>query len=359
MRTKEVLKYGIFLSLFFISSLSLAQNNGETSKTVEVWGEAQVDDGNVAQAKKMALKDAFKQAIIKVMGVYISAHSFLEHFSSIDRAVLSQDFGSSTLSKSKGYIKTYDIVKSTQEERLLRLLVKVEVSKEMVKDDLRALHILLDTVGNPVIMINGNDEGLDKPYSTSVIEGILQSKGFYIAECISGGHPDIILQSRGMIKNQTETYGLCGAVIDLKVNMKQWGTQRLLYEKMEGANGAGLNKTAALKEAYEKAAEIITPDIIKGLSGKWQEELVSGRTLKIVCITNDYTKVEEFHRYLGRLFGVERASLKSFENQEANFFVRFLGQSTTLADMIATMHPNTIAVSVDKLNSDLIVIHID
>jgi hypothetical protein len=359
MRTKEVLKYGVFLSLFFISSLSLAQDGEGTTKTVEVWGEAQVCDGNVAQAKKMALKDAFRQAIIKVMGIYISSHSFVEHFSSIDREVLSQDFGSSTLSKTKGYIKTYDILETTQESELLRLLVRVEVSREMVKNDLKALNILLDAVGNPIVMIDGKDEGLDKPYSTPAIKSILQSNGLYITESVSVGHPDIILRSNGMIKNQTETYGLYGAVIDLEVEVKQWGTQRLLYEKIESANGAGINRKAALKQAYEKAAKIITPDIIKGLSSKWQEELLSGRTLKIVCITADYAKVKEFHRYLGRLFGVEKANFKSYENKKAHYLVRFLGQSKTLANIILRMRPSSTGISVKKLGPDSIVLHVD
>ena len=358
MLIKKFFKYLAVLPLFLISSLSLAQNIVEF-KTVEVWGEAQVYDGNVAQAKKLALKDAFRQAIIKVMGVYISSHSFVEHFSSIDREVLSQDFGSSTLSKTKGYIKTYDILETTQEPEFLRLLVKVEVSREIVKNDLKALNILMDAVGNPVVMIDGKDEGLDKPYSTPAIKSILQSNGLYITESVSVGPPDIILQSNGMIKNQTETYGLCGAVIDLKVEVKQWGTQRLIYEKIESANGAGLNKKAALKQAYKKAAKIITPDVIKGLSSKWQEELLSGRTLKIVCITADYAKVEEFHRYLGRLFGVEKATLKSFESKKAHYLVRFLGQSTTLVDIILRMHPGSMAISVKKLNSDSIVLRVD
>ena len=76
-------------------------------------------------------------------------------------------------------------------------------------------------------------------------------------------------------------------------------------------------------------------------------------------MTADYAKVEEFHRYLGRLFGVEKANFKSFENKKANYLVRFLGQSTTLADIILRMHPGSMAISVKKLNSDLIVLRVD
>ncbi|MDD3473690.1 MAG: hypothetical protein PHS86_12980 [Syntrophaceae bacterium] len=336
----------IFVASAFWETVSRAQDAG-CCETIVVLGESPVYEGNVAQGKERALQEAFSAAITQVMGTYITAESFSQNFVSIDRSVLS---------KTRGYIRTYDILEVRQQLDDVSLKVKIVVSKESIKDDLTALGILLDAMENPVVEMHGRDEGLDAPESVSVIKEVLVGKGFYIVDQNQSRLPDVIIGLTGKITNQSTfaNTGLCGAIVTLGAKAAQQSTQKVIASTDVSANGAGLNETAALKEAYRKAAEELAHQLIEAISEKWGEELTAGRPLQLIVKAHEYAKVQKFTGELGRIFGIKKVDLKSFQNNEAYYLVRFTGQTKTLVDFILKRSVDGLSVSVQQFDAALV-----
>jgi hypothetical protein len=324
----------------------LAQNEAETA-TVVVTGESPIYEANSAQAKERALQEAFVAAISKVMGTFVTAESFTQNFVSIDRSVLN---------KTKGYIKTYEILELQEQPDYLVLKVQVVVSKQSVADDLTALGILLDAMGNPMAVILGEDEGLPAPESVAVFRQFLSQKGFYLIEDSLGKQPDLSVQLAGKIQNQNkvEGTGFSGAIVSLTATVFDPKTNNVVVSEQTMANGAGLNEAAALKEAYQKAGRDLARKMVQTLSEKWGRQVTSGRPIEVTANLEDYASLQNFTRRLQNVFGVKKVDLKSFQNNRADYLVRFPGQTGTLVDLVMKAMSDKMAVSVIKFDASSI-----
>jgi hypothetical protein len=317
------------------------------SETIIVSGESPIYEGNAAQAKERALQEAFSAAISQVMGSYVTAESYSQNFVSIDRSVLS---------KTKGYVKTYEVLEVRQEPDNLSLKVKVVVSKESIKDDLTALGILLESMGNPVLQIQAQDEGLEASESGPALKRFLSAKGFYVVDQVQDRMPDVVITLTGKLNNQNafgET-GFSGAVVGLEAKATQQSTKKVIASKDVAANGAGLNETAARKEAYRKAAEDVAPQLVEAISEKWGQELTAGRSVQLIVKVSEYAKVQQFSKELERVFGVKKVDLKTFQNNEAQYLVRFAGQTKTLVDLLTRIPADKCSVSVLRFDANVV-----
>ncbi len=319
----------------------------EEFEFVTVWGEALIYDKNLQQAKDHALQEAFSTAIAQIMGSFITAEIYTRYYDSIERSVLS---------KTREYVRTYKILKELTEGELLRVQVTISISKAVIKDDLAVLGILLDTMGNPVVEITGNDEGLDVPESIPAFKRILSAKGFYLLDQSQGKLSDVIIQLSGKITNRSiiDNTGFYGNMVELKAKAVQRSTKKIIASKNIVGNGAGLSETAALKQAYQQAAESLSSGLIELISEKWEEELRNGRMLSLIVKADDYNKIQGFTKYMGRVFGVKKADMKYFQNGEARYSVRFAGRAETLTELILKGTLGDFNISVKSFDSNSI-----
>ncbi len=324
----------------------------EKDQSVTVMGEAVIYEGNTPQAKERALQEAFSTAITKVMGAYITAESFTQNYVSIDRSVLS---------KTRGYVKEYKILELREQPEILSVTVLVMVSGESVKDDLTALGILLDAVGNPVVEIRGEDQGLEHSESIPALKRIFSAKGFYVVDENAETPPDVIVKTEGRITNRNVVgnTGFHGVVAKLDAKAIRRSTQEVIAAESAVSNGAGLNEDAALKQAYQQAAEVLASKLIGSVSEKWSRELTSGKTISLSAKTGSYDTVQQFTKHLSRLFGVKKVDLKSFNSGEARYLVRFAGQSKTLADLILRTPPQDLSISIKGFDTDSLALRVN
>jgi hypothetical protein len=346
MKRKSCFPILLLVALAVLSTSAIAQERVDP-EIITVVGESPIYEGNVAQAKERALQEAFSAAISQVMGSYITAESYSQNFVSIDRSVLS---------KTRGYVKTYDVLQATQQPDNLSLQVKVVVSKESIKDDLTALGILLESMGNPVVQIQAQDEGLDAPESGPCLKRFLSAKGFYVLDQVEDRQPDVVITLTGKINNQNafgET-GFSGAVVGLEAKATQQSTKKVIASKDIVANGAGLNETAAKKEAYRKAAEDVAPQLVEAISEKWGQELTAGRSVQLIVKVSEYAKVQQFSKELEHVFGVKKVDLKTFQNNEAQYLVCFAGQTKTLVDLLTRIPADKCPVSVQRFDANVV-----
>jgi len=360
MRDNRFFQIIAVLGILLTPNLSVSQESSRIV-TVVVWGESPIQEGNIAQARELALQDGFTQAVIQVLGVHISTQSFMENYVSIEQSLLHQDYGKSINTKTRGYIKTYEIIETAQQPDNLRLKLKIVVSEDPIKNDLTALGIVLDAMGNPIIKLRGADEGLESSRSVAVFKPILAAKGFYLIESVPGKQSDVIIKLRGIVSNLNNIgdSGLVCAVVELQAEVRQQGSQKIVSSKHNVSNGCGLNEIAALRQAYERAAETLAPEMIDSVAEIWGREVTSGRDIELTVGVSDYKNATVFTKYLGRVFGVKKVDLKSFQDGKAHYIVRFTGQSQTLADLILKMPLWNFEVSVQGIAADSIALLIE
>jgi hypothetical protein len=345
-KNRMLLKSAVIFLIILQFTLTKATAQDETkTRTVVVTGEAAIYEGNTAQAKNRALQEAFSAAIRQVMGTYISAQSFTQNFMTIDRSVLN---------RAKGYIKTYKILEINRTKDILQMKIRAVVSEDGIKDDLTALGILLDAMGNPLVQVQGKDQGLDNSKSIPAIKQHLTDKGFYLVENQQGKNLDIRIQVLGKIVNQTniESTGMNGAVISLRGKAVQIDTQKVVASRKVVDNGSGFDQKKALSQAYQEAAKQLAPQLIEAITDKWQSALTDGRTLELNVQADNYSSIQQFSRYLGRTFGVKKVDLKCFKSGTANFLVRFTGQTNTLADLLLKAPPDNMSLLVNGFTAD-------
>lgn len=323
---------------------------GQEITTVTVQGEALIEGADLPRARQRALQEAFNVALTQVMGAYLTADSYTRNFESIERNVYS---------RTEGYIKTYEVVKEAPEEGLLELTVRVEVSTEPLKDDLTALGILLDAMGNPMTLVQGEEEGLDTPVSVRAFQENLARHGFQVQS--SGPSPHellILLKGRQRSTSELGGLGMYGAVVSLEATASWQPDGRSIGSVAESANGAGLSVEAALKEAYGKAADKAFPSLLERVTAAWQAERSTGRLVPIEVHTAEMADVAGFKRELTRFFGVEKVELKGFEPGRGDLLVRFRGNAPQLAELIDMRDFQRYSVRVTAVDSSALTVSV-
>jgi len=303
-----------------------APASGQEVTAVTVQGEAVIQGANLPEARQRALQEAFNAALTQVMGAYLTADSYTRNYEAIERNVYS---------RTEGYIKTYEVVNEAPEEGLLELTVRVEVSTEPLKDDLTALGILLDAMGNPLTLVQGEEEGLDTPVSIRSFQESLARYGFQVQPSGPRSH-DLLILLKGRLQSTNDLGGLgmYGAVVSLEATASWQPDGRSIGSVAERANGAGLTVDAALKDAYGKAADKAFPALLERLTDAWQAERSTGRLVPVEVHTAEMADVAGFKRELSRCFGVDKVELKGFEPGRGDLLVRFRGNAPQLAELI-------------------------
>ncbi len=316
----------ILVALVLVALAATATATEQEITTVTVQGEALIQSANLPQARQRALQEAFSAALTRVMGVYLTADSYTRNFESIDRNVYS---------RTEGYIKTYEILKEASAEGLIELTVRVEVSTEPLKDDLTSLGILLDAVGNPVTLVQGEEQGLEAPISVRKFGEELARHGFQVQSAESTPH-EVLVQLNGRVQSTNEVGGLgmYSAIVSLEATASWQPGGRTIGSVAESANGAGLTVEAALKDAYGKAAEKAFPALLDRMATAWQAERSTGRLVPVEVRAAEMSDLTGFKRRLGRVFGVDKVDLKGFKPGRGDLLVRFRGSAPQLAELI-------------------------
>ncbi len=181
-----------FLSLFLILSIGAATflagcagsksrlKLGETAEgeVVEAEGLAAVTDDKIA-VKRAALSDAYKNAVEKVVGIFISARTM------VDKAITIQQ---NILGKTDGYVKKHDVIREGLEaDGLYHTHIRALVSYQQIQNDLRDLNLIQTSqVGNPrvAVLLDEKFEGADvegSPCADAISQTLLE-RGYKVVD---------------------------------------------------------------------------------------------------------------------------------------------------------------------------------
>ena len=376
------MKLSIITCLFvlFIISISSVLCAVETStETIIVSGESPIYDGKVEPARQRALEDSFRNAVRKILGTMVTAESYTQNAISIDDSIVT---------KAKGYIKTYDILGEQKDKESILLKVKVILSIEPIKDDLTAMKILIDAMGNPRIVQLIDEDGqetISHSYAAEQITKIFTKNGFNCVDPFSTGNitekeilnafekgdffgldsdklkADILMLGKGRVENITniEISGLIGCIVNLDIKVIRIETGKIVTEQSTRINGVGANRESAYKNAFSKAGEDISDLLIDEIIKAWGSSLLNGRDISLEVSVDDYTKLKDFKKRVSHLFGVKQISQKYFKDGKALFLLKFTGSAQTLAEIISTTYFMDIKVAIAELSNDVVKVKIN
>ncbi|MBT6227372.1 MAG: hypothetical protein HOI47_12010 [Candidatus Scalindua sp.] len=368
------------LFVLFIISISSVLCAVETStETIIVSGESPIYDGKVEPARQRALEDSFRNAVRKILGTMVTAESYTQNAISIDDSIVT---------KAKGYIKTYDILGEQKDKESILLKVKVILSIEPIKDDLTAMKILIDAMGNPRIVQLIDEDGqetISHSYAAEQITKIFTKNGFNCVDPFSTGNitekeilnafekgdfigldsdklkADILMLGKGRVENITniEISGLIGCIVNLDIKVIRIETGKIVTEQSTRINGVGANRESAYKNAFSKAGEDISDLLIDEIIKAWGSSLLNGRDISLEVSVDDYTKLKDFKKRVSHLFGVKQISQKYFKDGKALFLLKFTGSAQTLAEIISTTYFMDIKVAIAELSNDVVKVKIN
>lgn len=365
--------YLLILLIIFATPILWA---AETStETIIVYGESPIYDGKVTPARQRALEDAFRNAVRKVLGTLVTAESYTQNAISIDDSIAT---------KAKGYIKTYEVLEEQKDKESILLKVNVVISIEPIKDDLTAMKILIEAMGNPRIILLIDEDGQETirhSYATEQITKVLTENGFNIVDPFSTGNltekevlnafekgnfigldsdklqADILMMGKGRVENITtvETTVFIGCIVNLDIKVIRIETGKIVTEQSTRINGVGANRESAYKNAFSKAGENISGLLIDEITKVWGSSLLNGRDIQLEVSVNDYNKLKDFKRRVSYLFGVRHVNQQYFKDGKALFLLRFTGSAQTLADIIiSTTYFMDIEAVITEISSDIV-----
>lgn len=118
---------------------------------VMVEGVAAIKEGRKDIARDNAIKDALRKAVEQAVGAFISSETVVENYQVLSDRIYS---------KAEGYVSEYKVLREKQEDDLYRVLISAKVKLGSIKDDLKAIGILVEYMGRPRISVLLEDEDI-------------------------------------------------------------------------------------------------------------------------------------------------------------------------------------------------------
>jgi hypothetical protein len=256
--------------------------------------------------KEAALATAMRRAVEQGVGTFIKSDTTV-----IDSALMEDKI----LSHSKGYVTSYKIIKEDKTADGITITISAIVDSKILKDDINALRILINVVGNPRILVAFSNKSKDKifkdkEFTEEIYNGIVESltdKQFRVVDKASAERFSMQQAATHEIDidtNKAAAYGLkyhaeytlfynvSGVVREgaigksVLVNVKtqlidNTRSQVITSKKVEQA-GMGQTVEQALEKAAREGGKKIVNPMIDVLQKHWMDQQQNGAMYTII-----------------------------------------------------------------------------
>jgi hypothetical protein len=176
---KCVISFGVFILIFTVVTVSAVAQD-EQEKEVIALGMA---GGQASRARDEAINNALRNAVEQGVGTYITSETTVEQMTLVEDRIYSE---------SRGYIKSYEILREGPREGVYEVKISAIVKMEQLADDLESIGLLIRKKRNPRVMVVIYSKKVDSPYMGVVqegnrnaenqIESTLMQKGFHLVD---------------------------------------------------------------------------------------------------------------------------------------------------------------------------------
>lgn len=334
-----------------IKGQPVINSRDNSDKEVIAKGCSPIKDGNTASARESAKKDALKQAIEQVVGV------FIDNRIRVEKGLLIED---RIYSKSQGYIKKYEVLEEETNNNDYCLNIKALVSQESIKDDLEAICLLQEQMNYPrlMILIGPEGKGADEAAGSArtELERIFSEKCFNLIDPAASerlnqdsaslrdlaqnatsaarigleNHADVVvLGTISLLQTGKTNTGILTSRTSLKIRVIDPTTAKLFFSKEDQETGQGFSDKEAMTATGKKVALKVSDYLIDHILEWWRDTSQTGNLLR-VTLTNveDYNDAVTFEDVIKDLTGVTNLSEKSYGDGVLECDVRYVGNKS-------------------------------
>jgi len=379
----RITRIALFLfSLMLIVSPVLAQDE---EKVVTAEGVAVVQGGNMDIARDAAISDAQQRAVEQAIGVLIDSQTQVENFQVISDNILSQ---------TKGYIKSYNVVRENKEDNLLRITITAHVALGKLSDSLSAIGILLGQVHKPRTILLVAEQNVGQEWyawwwygagtkhadtsDMSIIDNTLMDlfaqKGFemidqqvamkemkvtqaYSVQDLSvqqaktiGGQVDaeVVITGKGIAKLYGNVGGgLKSVQADLSLRAVRTDTGQVLATAMSHAAAVHISEITAGNDALKKAATDAADQLMGKILAQYAKEVGGTRSVNITISGLNKTQFVKFKDVLrSQVRGIKAVNERSFQNGVAKLSVDSKSSAQVISDELSLKDFGTFSVEV-------------
>ena len=389
---------GMVLLLFLLAvALSLpvpvllAQNNSPEEANIEATGVASYYDSDPARSREEGLEAAMRDAVEQASGVFISSESEMRNFELVSDEVLT---------RSKGFIKSYEVTKEGRDGPMYNVTIKaVVVKKAFIKDVGDSLATLYQRVGMPRVMLVIEEietppvgaEGFGTPAQTSAALNVIEKEvrkillqqdfTFVDARALTRGSmvekankgtdtsrnsildearttkAEIIMLGRGKISefSKLNKFNVVNANVGLDVIRTDNG--QVMASDIANGKGLHINKDTAAVTALQKAAQDLTPKIMSQVSYLWIKEKSQGSRIEMVVKNASFGGVLKLRKALSNeVKGVQKVNQKSFSQGTALLEIISKDNSQRLAESLFTQEFDGFFLEIEDVSSTTMVV---
>ena len=373
----------LLLSLFITVTPIFAQ---EEEKVVTAEGVAVVQGSNMDIARDSAVSDAQQKAVEQAIGILIDSQTQVENFQVISDNILSQ---------TKGFIKSYNIVRETKEDNLLRVTITAHVATGKLGESLSAIGILMGQMHKPRTMILVAEQNIGQEWvawwwwhggvshhaqqtDMAIIDNTLMDKfvekGFEMIDHQAAAQDikvtnaynvqDLSAQQARTLGNQAgaevvitgkglaKLYGNVGGGLksvqaDVSLRAVRTDTGQVLATATTHAAAVHISETTAGNDALKKAATEAADQMIPKILAIYSKEVGGTRSVNITVNGLNKTQFVKFKDVLrSQVRGIKGLNERSFQNGVAKMSVDSKNSAQIISDELSLKDFGTFAVEV-------------
>jgi TolB-like protein len=361
-----------------LAALSLSTLAG--AKTVTVKGEAAVEGGNKAAARKAALKDAFRKAVEEVAGVHVQSTTIASEWEIVKDEIVA---------KTEGMVTSHKVLSEGDNAGVYEVTISADVADKPVGDAIGQLINLKKSSKVAFLVAEKMAGNADFAVSTSsrgktedILVNMFQERGFPVVD-LSG--------LAGLSLSTGAKQGEIGAA-DAQAIAERADAQYVIVGKAEGRDAGGIEGTAmhsyqmtvtlrmfavSNHEIIATATESrpvlsVSPDfgnaqaikqykerVIK-IAKRWTEEEQTG-TKRIQLVVNNvpnYKVLKELATAVGAFKGVAKSTQRGLTNKVAKIDVEVEGDADALAEQLSGAKLSGYKAEVTEVDEGRIVVNV-
>jgi hypothetical protein len=351
------------LSLLLVFLVGLApQISHSQSTTVESQGVAAIVPGNRDISRDKAIEDALRNAVEQATGSLIENQTLVENYQLLSDKIYSQ---------SRGYVQTYEVLNEKEDQGLYRVTIQATVASGDLKNDLRALKLLMRQVRKPRVMVLFEEtmsEGVNSGrLAEDAISKVLLDSGFKLVDA------DTVRRNLGQDKVQgllagdgrvaaviSDKYGaemlLLGTaqavtnevtIGDIKINSNQAvisaklvraDTGEVKVSETRQAAKPHVNSLSGIQMAIAEASELLANDMIDKIIQVFHEEVYNIANVNLTIFgLQGYGHLQEVIQLISdNVRGIKEIYQRTYTMGTAELEVELTGSTQSLAADLTT-----------------------
>lgn len=330
--------------------------------TVESQGVAAIIRGNLDISRDKAIEDALRNAVEQATGSLIENETLVENYQLLSDKIYSQ---------SRGYVQTYEVLNEKVDQGLYRVTIQATVASGELKNDLRALNVLMRQVRKPRVMVLFEEtmsEGVNSGrLAEDAVSKVLLDNGFKLVDANTVrrnlGHDKVrgLLAGDGRVAAViSDKYGaemlLLGTaqavtnqvtIGDIKINSNQAVISAKLVRADTGevkvsvtrqAAKPHVNSLAGIQMAISEASELLANDMIDKIIQIFREEVYNIANVNLTIFgLQGYGHLQEVIQLISdNVRGIKEIYQRNYTMGTAELEVELTGSTQSLAADLTT-----------------------